>query len=133
MVQNFSNWFNFYFLWSCIHDHNVEKWQIKLKPVKKTLNHNMNISEHSLLISYFSATSSLSFTNLLVSMFVLVLSWIVGIIFPVALSIILTHARRSLSWFCRPYLLIPLYAIPSLLGIGFVHFITRRLLESKVC
>ncbi|XP_015755678.1 PREDICTED: endoplasmic reticulum metallopeptidase 1-like isoform X2 [Acropora digitifera] len=77
------------------------------------------------------AAPSLSFTNLLVSVLILVLSWIVGIIFPVTLSIIVTHARRSLSWFCRPYLLIPLYAFPSLLGIGFVHFITRRVLESK--
>ena len=37
-VQNFSNWFNFYFLLLCIHYHNVEQWQIKLKPVPKTLN-----------------------------------------------------------------------------------------------
>ena len=38
LVQNFSNWFNFYFLLFCIHYHNVEQWQIKLKPVQKTLN-----------------------------------------------------------------------------------------------
>ena len=38
LVQNFSNWFKFYFLLLCMHDHNVEQWQIKLKPVQKTLN-----------------------------------------------------------------------------------------------
>ena len=38
LVQNFSNWCNCYFLLLCIHYHNVEQWQIKLKPVKKTLN-----------------------------------------------------------------------------------------------
>ena len=37
-VQNFENWFNFYFLLSCIHYHNLKQWQIKLKPVQKTLN-----------------------------------------------------------------------------------------------
>ena len=31
----FLNWFNFYFLLSCIHYHNLEKWQIKLKPIRK--------------------------------------------------------------------------------------------------
>ena len=36
LVQNFSNWFNFYFLLLCINNHNVEQWQIKLKPVQKT-------------------------------------------------------------------------------------------------
>ena len=40
-MQNFSNWFNFYFLLSCIHYHNLEQWQIKWKPVQKTLNHNI--------------------------------------------------------------------------------------------
>jgi len=38
LVQNFSNWFNFYFLLLCVHYHNVEQCQIKLKPVQKTLN-----------------------------------------------------------------------------------------------
>ena len=50
LVQNFSNWFNFYFLLLCIHYHNVEQWQIKLKPVQKNfkprtnLNHNRYIN-----------------------------------------------------------------------------------------
>ena len=38
LVQNFLNQFNFYVLLSCIHHHNLEQWQIKLKPVQKTLN-----------------------------------------------------------------------------------------------
>ena len=38
LVQNFSYWFNFYFLLLCIHYQNVEQWQIKLKPVQKKLN-----------------------------------------------------------------------------------------------
>ena len=38
LVQNFENWFNYYFLLSCIHYHNLEQWQIKLKPVEKALN-----------------------------------------------------------------------------------------------
>ena len=35
--------FQFYFPLSCIHYHNLEQWQMKLKPVQKTrinLNHN---------------------------------------------------------------------------------------------
>lgn len=77
------------------------------------------------------AMQSMALTDLLGSLFILILSWVVGIIFPVALSLVVTYAGHSLSWYCRPYLLIPLYAAPSLFGIGFVHFITRRLLESK--
>ena len=38
LVQNFENWFNFYFLLSYIHYHSLEQWQIKLKPVQITLN-----------------------------------------------------------------------------------------------
>ena len=38
LVQNSQNWFNFYFLLLCIHYYdNLEQWQIKLKPVQKTL------------------------------------------------------------------------------------------------
>ena len=74
----------------------------------------------------------MALTDMLGSLFILILSWVVGMIFPVALSLVVTYAGHSLSWYCRPYLLIPLYAAPSLFGIGFVHFITRRLLESKV-
>ena len=46
------NWFNCYFLVSCIHYHNLEQWQIKLKSVQKTfnkarinLNHNISIDK----------------------------------------------------------------------------------------
>ena len=35
LVQNFSNWFNFHFLLSCIYYHNLKQWQIKLQPVQK--------------------------------------------------------------------------------------------------
>ena len=38
LLQNLENWFNFYFLLSCIHYHDLEQWQVKLKPVEKTLN-----------------------------------------------------------------------------------------------
>ena len=38
LVQNFKTGSIFYFLLLCNHYHNLEQWQIKLKPVQKTLN-----------------------------------------------------------------------------------------------
>ena len=55
LVQNFSNWFNFYFLLLCIHYHNVEQGQIKLKTRSKNikprtnLNHNTHLSRTKML------------------------------------------------------------------------------------
>ena len=46
LVQNFSNWFNFYFLLLCSHYHNVEQWQIKLKPVQKSIKSRKNLNHN---------------------------------------------------------------------------------------
>ena len=55
LVQNFSHWFNFYFLLLCIHYHNLEQRQVKLKPVQKnikaSINLNHNISMETLALT----------------------------------------------------------------------------------
>ena len=82
---------------------------------------------------YFLAHFSSSLTDLFTSLLTLVLSWLVGIAFPAVLSLLLTYTGHSLTWYCRPYLLVPLFGAPALFGIGFVHYIARRSLVSKVC
>ena len=83
---------------------------------------------------YFSGqiAQQSSLSALLFSMLVLLLSWLVGIATPVVLSLLLTYAGQSMTWYCHPYLLLPLYAAPSLLGIGLVHVVARRRLLAKV-
>ena len=83
---------------------------------------------------YFSGqiAQQSSLSALLFSMLVLLLSWLVGIATPVVLSLLLTYAGQSMTWYCHPYLLLPLYAAPSLLGIGLVHVAARRRLLTKV-
>ena len=51
---------------------------------------------------------------------------------PMAVAALLTYTGHSLTWYCRPYLLLALYAAPSMFGVGFVHFLARRSLVSKV-
>ena len=80
-----------------------------------------------------AARHTSSITDLFISLLVLLLSWLVGIAAPVAIAILLTYTGHSLTWYCRPYLLLPLYATPSLFGAGFVHFLAKRSLASKVC
>ncbi|KAJ7330591.1 Endoplasmic reticulum metallopeptidase 1 [Desmophyllum pertusum] len=50
---------------------------------------------------------------------------------PMAVAALLTYTGHSLTWYCRPYLLLALYAAPSMFGVGFVHFLARRSLVSK--
>ena len=49
----FSNWFNFYFLLSCIHYHNLEQLQIKPKPVQKNIKPRINLSHNINIIILF--------------------------------------------------------------------------------
>ena len=53
LVQNFWNRFSFHVLLSCIHYHNLEQWQMKLKSVqensKPRMNLNHNIYNHFIL------------------------------------------------------------------------------------
>ena len=64
--------------------------------------------------------------DLIISLFILLLSWIVGTSFSVAVGVLLTYSGHSLTWYCRPYLLLALYTAPSLLGIGLVHFLIKK-------
>lgn len=72
-----------------------------------------------------------SIADLLISLFILMLSWIVGTSFSVAVGVVLTHSGHALTWYCRPYLLLALYIAPSVLGIGFVHFLVKKYIMAK--
>ncbi|KAL9950991.1 hypothetical protein ACROYT_G043577 [Oculina patagonica] len=78
-----------------------------------------------------TAIQGSSLSDLFTSLLVLLLSWVVGIAVPVTIGLLLTYTGHSLTWYCRPYLLLVLYAAPSLFGVGFVHFLARRSLLSK--
>lgn len=96
------------------------------------LNFLPSFSDYLIVSSGEAARHASSITDLFTSLLVLLSSWLVGIATPVAIAIFLTYTGQSLTWYCRPYLLLPLYAAPSLFGVGSVHFLARRYLVSKV-
>ncbi|XP_066015724.1 endoplasmic reticulum metallopeptidase 1-like isoform X2 [Pocillopora verrucosa] len=69
--------------------------------------------------------------DLIISLFILLLSWIVGTSFSVAVGVLLTYSGHSLTWYCQPYLILALYTAPSLLGIGLVHFVIKKSIVAK--
>lgn len=68
----------------------------------------------------------ISVVSLLSSFGLLLLSWIAGLLFPLAVATILTVSGYSLTWFCKPYLIVGLFVAPVLLGIGSVHCLTKQ-------
>ena len=58
---------------------------------------------------------------LLKSCVVVLVSQIVGILVPIATAVVLQLTGQSMSWFSIPLLAIPLFFLPSLLGIAAVH------------
>lgn len=76
--------------------------------------------------------SKLSPLSIPLTTLVLLLSWVFAFLPPVLVSLIVTHADRSLSWYCRPYLGAMLYGIPALMGLMLVHCLLRMLYISKV-
>ncbi|KAK3709030.1 hypothetical protein QZH41_014908 [Actinostola sp. cb2023] len=70
---------------------------------------------------------------LVTSLGVLVLSWIAGLVLPLSVAILLTKAGHSLTWFCRPYLLIGLFVAPTVLGLCSVHCLAKSYaLKTKI-
>ena len=46
LVQNFKTWFNFYFLLSCIHYHNLEQWHKKIETSSKNIKPRINLNHN---------------------------------------------------------------------------------------
>lgn len=55
------------------------------------------------------------------SFVVMITSWIAALLTVVAVATVVTVSGRSMSWFSRPLLLIPLYALPAFLTVCEVH------------
>ena len=77
-------------------------------------------------------SSKLSASSIPLTVMVLLLSWVSAFLPPVFVSLLVTHAGWSLSWYCRPYLAVMLYGIPALVGLALVHCLLRWFYTSKV-
>lgn len=63
------------------------------------------------------------------SIFIILLSQIVGITLATSTGIVTTIMKQTLSFYAHPLIVIPLFYIPSILGIALVHYWWRN----KVC
>ena len=69
------------------------------------------------------------------ALFYIVLSWILSFLFAFLIAKVITASGQSMSWYCKPYVLIGLYVVPGMLvmcGIHYwqaTHFRVRTLLK----
>ena len=58
---------------------------------------------------------------MLVSLAVMLLSWLAALLTCLLVAGLLTFLGRSMSYYSQPLLIIPLYAVPAALALGEVH------------
>lgn len=63
---------------------------------------------------------------ILKSIFIILLSQIVGIVLATSTGIITTIMKQTLSFYAHPLIVIPLFYIPAVLGIALVHYWWRN-------
>ena len=67
-------------------------------------------------------SGSLYVTSFIKAFFYILLSWILSLLFVFLLAKMVTTSGQSLSWYCKPYVLVGLYVLPGMLVMCGIHY-----------
>ena len=87
----------------------------------KNLNNNITF-----FLSFFLSPVTASYRLIFLSIPVVLVSLLFGTLLSLITGLITTLTGNTLSFFARPYMVIPLYHTPTVLGIGAVQYWWRR-------
>ena len=87
---------------------------------------NLNNITLPLSLSFFLSPVTASYRLIFLSVPVVLVSLLFGTLLSLITGLITTLTGNTLSFFARPYMVIPLYYTPTVLGIGAVQYRWRR-------
>lgn len=61
-------------------------------------------------------------TSFIKALFYIVLSWVLSLLFVFLIAKVITASGQSMSWYCKPYVLIGLYVVPGMLVMCGIHY-----------
>jgi hypothetical protein len=61
-------------------------------------------------------------TSFIKALFYILLSWVLSLLFVFLIAKVITASGQSLSWYCKPYVLVGIYVLPGVLVISGIHY-----------